>query len=490
MKILLVYPRHPDTFWSFSFALKFISRRALFPPLGLLTVAAMLPREWQFKLVDLNVRPLEDQDLDWADCVFLSGMIVHKASAHEVAQRCQAAGKTVIAGGPLFTTGHAEFPEIRHFVLGEAEEIAATLADDLAQGKLQEIYRAERWPDVRATPIPRWDLIDLDDYAAMPVQFSRGCPFDCEFCDIVVMNGRVPRTKEPAQFLRELDALRERGWKDAVFVVDDNFIGNRKRTRELLRALVEWRKTAGSTMVFFTEASMNLADDADLRELMVRAGFTKVFVGIETPLQEGLEECNKPQNQKRDLGDAVRTLQSDGMEVMGGFIIGFDSDPKDIFKRQFEFIQQSGIVTAMVGLLTALPQTALYRRLAGEGRILFRSSGDNTHTTVNFVTRLEPDFLARGYRDLMHALYEPGTYYERIRTFLRTYQPRGPAAPLSRRHFMAFLRSLWVLGARQPGRLRFWGLLATALLAGPRKFRTAMELAILGHHFRCVANNL
>jgi radical SAM superfamily enzyme YgiQ (UPF0313 family) len=490
VNILLVYPRNPDTFWSFKHVLKFVSKKSAFPPLGLLTVAAMLPREWQLKLVDLNVRPLEDRDLDWADYVFLSGMIVHKASAHEVAARCAALGKTVVAGGPLFTTGHSEFPEIRHFVLGEAEDVAGKLVGDIEQGTLQRFYRSQHWPDVRMTPIPRWDLVELHDYVAMPVQFSRGCPFDCEFCDIVVMNGRVPRTKEPAQVVHELEALRQLGWKDMVFIVDDNFIGNRKRTRELLRTLVEWRKRRGPAMGFFTEASVNLADDGEMCELMAQAGFKKVFLGIETPSPEGLEECNKRQNRKRNLGDAVRTIQRAGMEVMGGFIVGFDSDPRDIFQRQFEFIQQSGVVTAMVGLLTALPQTKLYRRLAAEGRILSETCGNNTDAAINFVTRLDSEFLLRGYRELMRRLYEPGNYYRRIRTFLRTYQPRGPSTRLSGADVKAFLKSLWVLGARHAGRVPFWGLLLMTLLACPRKFRAAMELSILGHHFRRVANRL
>ena len=282
MNILLIYPRNPDSFWSFQHVLKFVSKKSAFPPLGLLTVAAMLPPAWKLRLADLNVRPLADGDIHWADYVFLSGMIVHKTSAHEIAARCAALGKTVVAGGPLFTTGHAEFPEIRHFVLGEAENVAARLVADIERGVLEPFYQSPRWPDVRGTPVPRWDLIELRDYVAMPVQFSRGCPFNCEFCDIVVMNGRVPRTKEPAQVVRELEALRERGWRDMVFIVDDNFIGNRKRSRELLRELVGWRARTHPAMGFFTEASVNLADDAELCELMVQAGFKKVFLGIET----------------------------------------------------------------------------------------------------------------------------------------------------------------------------------------------------------------
>ena len=490
MNILLVYPRSPDSFWSFKHVLKFVSKKSAFPPLGLLTVAAMLPPAWKPRLVDLNVRPLADGDILWADYVFLSGMIVHKASAHQIAARCAAHGRTVIAGGPLFTTGHAEFPEIRHFVLGEAEDVIGGLVEDIGKGALKPSYQSPHWPEVRGTPVPRWDLIELRDYVTMPVQFSRGCPFNCEFCDIVVMNGRVPRTKTPAQVVRELEALREQGWRDMVFIVDDNFIGNRKRTRELLRELVEWRRRTRPAMGFFTEASVNLADDGELCGLMVQAGFKKVFLGIETPSAEGLEECGKQQNRKRDLGEAVRTLQRAGMEVMGGFIVGFDSDPRDIFRRQFEFIQQTGVVTAMVGLLSALPQTALYRRLAAEGRILSETTGNNTDAAINFVTRLDREFLLSGYRELMRRLYEPRNYYRRIRTFLRTYQPSGPSARLSLADAGAFLTSLWVLGVRNAGRGPFWRLLGTTLLASPRKFRAAMELSILGHHFRRVAGGL
>jgi radical SAM superfamily enzyme YgiQ (UPF0313 family) len=490
MNVLLVYPRNPDSFWSFEHVLKFVSKKSAFPPLGLLTVAAMLPAAWRLRLVDLNVEPLDDAAIRWADYVMLSGMIVHKRSAHETAARCAALGRTVIAGGPLFTTGHREFPEIAHFVLGEAEDVIERVVSDMEAGSLQAVYRGGGWPDVRKAPIPRWDLIDLRDYVTMPVQFSRGCPFECEFCDIVVMNGRVPRTKEPAQLVRELEALRAAGWKDMVFIVDDNFIGNRKQAKEMLRALIDWRRSVRPGMGFLTEASVNLAEHPELCELMVEAGFKKVFLGIETPSAEGLEECGKTQNRKRDLADSVRTLQHAGLEVMGGFIVGFDSDPQDIFARQFEFIQRTGVVTAMVGLLTALPQTGLYRRLAREGRIVAETCGNNTDAVLNFITRLDRDFILAGYRDLMRRLYAPGNYYRRIRAFLRSFEPRGPSRRLSAADAKAFVKSLWLLGVRQPGRTGYWTLLGTTLLASPRKFRTAIELAIVGHHFRKVASAL
>lgn len=490
MKILLLYPPTPDTFWSFKHVLRLVSKRSAFPPLGLLTVAAMLPKQWELRLVDMNVDRLRDEDLAWADYVFLSGMLVHREAIGGITVRCRRLGKPIVAGGPLFTTSHESFPEIPHFVLGEAEEIIPELVADLERGTLRPKYEAPRRPSLAQVPVPRWDLLRFGAYATMAVQFSRGCPFNCEFCDIIVMNGRVPRTKTPAQLIAELEALRLRGWKDMVFVVDDNFIGNRAHTKALLRELIVWRERTRAKMGFLTEASVNLADDPELMDLMVRAGFKKVFVGIETPSSESLEECHKLQNQGRDLVAAVAQLQRAGLQVMGGFIIGFDNDSQDIFKRQFEFIQRSGVVTAMVGLLTALPQTRLYQRLLAEGRLLTGSSGNNTEATLNFRPRLNREFLINGYRDLMKRLYEPRVYYERIRTFLRNHQPTGPRLRLSWSDLQAFLKSFYVLGVRHPGRRAYWRFCAGTLLRRPQQFAQAMELAIMGHHFRRIASLL
>ena len=303
MKILLVSPRTPDTFWSFKHAVRFVSRKASMAPLGLLTVAAMLPPEWELKLVDMNAERLKDEDLRWADYVLLGAMIVQKESVREIVARCAALKKTVIAGGPLFTTGHEAFPEIQHFVLGEAEEVMPQVVEDMRNGRLQPVYRATNRPDITRTPAPRWDLIKFRHYVTMSVQFSRGCPFDCEFCDIIVMNGRVPRTKTPDQLIAELDALCRRNWKDMVFIVDDNFIGNKRRTKTLLHALIEWRRRTRPRIGFLTEASMNLADDPELCALMVKAGFKKVFVGIETPSVEALDGMSQaPEPEPRPRG--------------------------------------------------------------------------------------------------------------------------------------------------------------------------------------------
>jgi radical SAM superfamily enzyme YgiQ (UPF0313 family) len=304
------------------------------------------------------------------------------------------------------------------------------------------------------------------------------------------MNGRVPRTKTPAQLIAELDALGRRGWKDMVFIVDDNFIGNKQRTKTLLHALIEWRRRTRSRIGFLTEASMNLADDPELCALMVEAGFKKVFVGIETPSVEALDECHKLQNRNRDLVASVQTLQRAGLEVMGGFIVGFDSDKSDIFKRQFEFIQRSGVATAMVGLLNALPQTRLWQRLKREGRLEIESTGNNTDAALNFKPKLNREFLQSGYRELVKKLYEPRNYYQRIRTFLKSHRPTGPRLHLSRADCIAFLKSLWVLGVWHRGQVGYWRLFLGTLIRRPRQFPHAIELAILGYHFRRVANSL
>ena len=490
MKILLVSPKTPDTFWSFKHVVRFVSRKAAMAPLGLLTVAAMLPPEWELRLVDLNVKRLKDDDLRWADYVMLGAMLVQKDSVREILARCAALGKTVIAGGPLFTTGHEAFPEIQHFVLGEVEDVMPQVVADLQNGRLLPVYGAPHRPDITRTPAPRWDLINLRHYVTMSVQFSRGCPFDCEFCDIVVMNGRVPRTKTPAQLIAELDALCRRGWKGMVFIVDDNFIGNKSRTRALLHELIEWRRRTRPDIGFFTEASMNLADDPELCALMVEAGFKKVFVGIETPSVEALEECHKLQNRNRDLVASVQTLQRAGLEVMAGFIVGFDSDKSDIFRRQFEFIQRSGVAMAMVGLLNALPQTRLWQRLKREGRLETESTGNNTDAALNFKPKLNRDFLQSGYRELVKKLYEPRNYYQRIRTLLKSHRPTGPQLRLSGADMVAFFKSFWVLGVWHRGRVGYWRLFWGTLIRHPRQFPHAIELAILGYHFRRVANSL
>ena len=424
MKILLVYPEFPDTFWSFKHALKFIQKKAGAPPLGLLTVAAMLPAEWEKRLADLNVVNLTDKDLQWADYVFLSAMIVQRESVRSILKRCKSAGVKVVAGGPLFTMEYEQFPDVDHFVLNEAEETLAPFLHDLEQGQAKRVYTSAEFPDIRHTPAPLWRLADFRHYDTFSIQFSRGCPFNCDFCNITSLLGHTPRTKTAAKIIAELDSLYALGWRKNIFFVDDNFIGNKKYIKsEVLPALIEWRK--GKTgMPFSTEASINLADDPALIELMVNAGFDTVFVGIETPNEASLVECSKNQNKGRDLVASVRVLQRAGLQVQGGFIVGFDNDSPSIFQQQIDFIQQSGIVTAMVGLLQAPLGTRLYERMQKEGRLVNDNiSGDNVDGSTNIIPRMGIEPLREGYRKILSQIYSPKFYYERVVTFLREYQP-------------------------------------------------------------------
>jgi len=490
MKILLVEPRTPETFWSLRHALRFVGKRASNPPLGLITLAGLLPPDWSYRLVDLNCTRLRDADIRWADYVLVSGMQIHFHAVAEVARRCHAQGKTVIGGGPLFTLDPNNNPGVDHVFVGEAEEMAAVLAADLSTGNLAPLYEAPPFPDLRLTPLPRWDLLDLSRYATLSVQSCRGCPFDCEFCEVVALNGRVPRYKAPDKFVAELEDLRLRGWQGPVFVVDDNFIGDPRRCRDLLRAVIDWRVRTHARMTFITEASVNMAANPELLELMVQAGFKKVFLGIETPSAESLSECHKLQNLRCDLTEAVGIIQGAGLEVLGGFIVGFDSDEPDIFQRQFDFIQKAGVVTAMVGLQQALPRSRLYQRMAKEGRLLDFGGGDNTSIYFNFEPRLDRAFLEDNYRKLMKRLYEPGNYYQRIRTFLDSYTPRGPRPRLAWSDLLAVLKSFWLIGLVHSGRRAYWRFLTTTLLRHPQQIGVAITLAITGHHFRKVAQGL
>jgi radical SAM superfamily enzyme YgiQ (UPF0313 family) len=417
MRVLLVYPEFPDTFWSFKHALTFVRKRASLPPLGLLTVAAMMPEAWEKRLVDLNVRRLTQRDLDWADMAFVSAMTVQRTSAHAVIARCKAAGLTVVAGGPLFITEHTDFPDVDHFVLNEAELTLQPFLNDLESGNPRRIYETTGFADMQRSPAPLWKLANLRQYATMALQFSRGCPYNCDFCNVTVLLGHRPRLKTAEQIVHELDALYDQGWRESVFFVDDNLIGNKRVLKEsLLPALIRWRK--GKTgMTFHTEASINLADDEQLMSMMAEAGFNMVFIGIETPDQESLAECGKKHNKNRDLIEDVKRIQRHGMQVQGGFIIGFDSDTPSIFRRQIDFIQNSGIVTAMVGLLQAPLGTRLYQRLAYEGRLEHAFSGDNVDGRTNIIPRMPLDVLQKGYRRVMQSIYSPANYYARVKTF-------------------------------------------------------------------------
>jgi radical SAM superfamily enzyme YgiQ (UPF0313 family) len=487
MRILLLYPEFPDTFWSFKHALKFVRKKAGAPPLGLLTVAAMLPAEWEKRLVDVNVTGLTHTDLAWADYVFISAMIVQRESARALIARCKEAGVKVVAGGPLFTMEHDQFPEVDHFVLNEAELSLPPFLADLADGRAGHIYTTDEHPDISRTPAPLWQLADLRHYDTVSIQFSRGCPYNCDFCNVTSLLGHRPRLKTAAQIIAELDGLYALGWRKGVFFVDDNFIGNKKQLKaEVLPALIEWRRGKVG-MPFNTEASINLADDPELMSLMTRAGFETVFVGIETPNEDSLIECSKTQNKGRDLVESVKRLQRAGLQVQGGFIVGFDSDSPSIFQQQIDFIQNSGIVTAMVGLLQAPPGTRLFERLKQEGRLLNDMSGDNADGSTNIIPRMGLEPLREGYRKILSHIYSPQHYYERVLTFLREYHPPEVRGILDMQHILALGRSIYQLGIRGVERAQYWKLFFWTLFRRPRLFPLAITLAIYGFHFRMVA---
>jgi len=490
MKALLIYPEFPDTFWSFRYALKFIHKKASSPPLGLLTIAAMLPGEWEKRLVDMNVERLDDEDLAWAELVFVSAMSVQKESVRLVIERCRAAGVSVVAGGPLFTTDYEAFGTVEHLVLSEAEITLPRFLADFQKGGAGHMYTTDQWADIRRTPLPLWGLAKMKHYASVNIQYSRGCPFNCEFCDITLLCGRTPRTKDKDQVIRELENVYASGFRGQVFFVDDNFIGNKKKLKEeVLPAVIEWMERKKRPFSFNTQASIELSDHKDLMRLMVEAGFDVVFVGIETPHEQSLAECSKFQNKNRDLLASVRAIQKSGLEVQGGFIVGFDNDPVTIFDTQIRFIQASGVVTAMVGILIALPRTRLYERLKKEQRLLKESSGNNTDFSTNFITRMDSDLLTSGYIRVLGTLYSPGHFYERIRTFLREYVPQTEKKMPFRfrpNYLAAFIRSIVVLGIIGKERFHYWGLLFWTLSSRPRLFPQAVTLSIYGFHFRKV----
>jgi len=491
MKALLVYPEYPDTFWGFKHALKFVGRKALQPPLGLLTVAAMLPAEWEKRVVDMNVTKLRERDLAWADLVLVSAMSIQKPSAKRVIAKCKEAGVRTVAGGPLFTTEHEDFAEVDHLVLNEAERTLPAFLEDLEKGCAGHMYTSGEFAGLGETPTPAWDLIDVEAYAAMNVQYSRGCPYDCEFCDISVLFGRKVRTKSAEQVRGELESLHARGWRGDVFFVDDNFIGRKRKLKEeILPAISDWNEARGRPFGFQTEASIDLSDDADLMRMMVGAGFDSVFVGIETTNEASLAECDKLQNRDRDLLSCVKRIQNAGLQVSAGFILGFDSDPPSIFERLRAFIQESGIASAMVGLLNAPRHTKLYKRLVKEGRLLNDSDGDNMGFSMNFTPVMDLDVLIGGYKRVIRNLYSPRAYYERVRSFLKDFRPlRKRGFRFSFRNAGAFMKSVMVLGIAGRERLHYWKLLVWTLFRRPRLFPLAVTFAIYGFHYRKFFDN-
>ncbi len=487
-RALLVYPSYPPhTFWSFKYALKFIRKSSTFPPLGLLTVAALLPPDWEVRLVDLNIEPLRERDLLWADLVMISAMAVQRTSAEGVIRRAKALGKTVVAGGPLFTMHFEEFEDtVDHQVLGEAEVNLGRFLKDLERGKAKRIYPPMGFAELEKTPVPRFELIKIKRYASMNVQFSRGCPYNCEFCDIPLLYGHKPRTKSARQVIAELEALYHLGWRGGVFFVDDNFIGNRKKLKEeILPALIRWSRFRDYPFRFFTEASLNLSDDEELMNMMVEAGFDEVFVGIETPNPESLKEAHKTQNYRRDLLKAIEKIHSHGLVVQGGFILGFDSDPPNIFDSMVEFIQKTGIITAMVGLLQAPKGTKLYQKLKQQGRLIKEFVDNNTDFSINFIPRMDYKKLLLGYKKVVEKLYSPEGLYQRIIAFIKTYRPVARARyRLTAERLWAFIRSIFVIGIFDRGRKYYWKSLLKTLLKKPGLLPLTVTFEIYGYHFR------
>ena len=493
---LLVYPEFPPSYWGYKFALDFVGKKSAMPPLGLLTVAGMFPKDYRLKVVDMSVEPLTDADLKWADLVFTSTMIVQKESLQDVIGRCNSAGVPIVAGGPHPTSFFEEIEGVDHFVLDEVEDIFPGFLADLKNGTAKKIYRSPDKPDVTKTPLPRYDLINIKDYGNMALQFSRGCPFDCEFCDITKLFGRIPRTKTNEQIIAEFDLLYDLGWRGSLFLVDDNFIGNRKDAMRLLVDVAKWQKERKFPFALYTEASVNIVRMEDLLDSMVDAGFNMTFLGIETPNPEALVKTKKKQNVKRGednyLLNAVRKIQQKGMEVTAGFILGLDGDQENAFDAQIQFIQEAGIPRAMVGLLTALKGTNLYHRLQDEGRLIEESTGNNVGVNLNFKSEMDRQTLIDGYKRVLTTLYDPTlkNYFERCFTMikhLRTAKTKRKIKSVKKAELIAFAKSIQrqLFSKQGPAYSRF---LAKVLKDYPRQFPEAVRLAIIGYHFEKITS--
>lgn len=489
MKILLVYPKYPDSFWSFKHAMRFISKKATVPPLGLITIAAMLPKTWEKRLTDMNVTTLKPTDIQWADYVFISAMSIQKISVEVVIGECLKYKAKMVAGGPLFTQEYDNYPQIDHFILNEAEITLPPFLADLALGNVPErIYNTDKFADITTTPVPEYQLLSRKDYVVMNIQVTRGCPFACDFCEITTLLGHKVRMKQTSQILAELEALYSLNWRGPVLVVDDNFIGNKHEIKtNLLPAMMQWMQNHNFPFTFETQTSINLADDDELLTMMVAAGFVSTFIGIETPDELSLQDCNKGQNRNRDLLECVKKIQKAGMSVSGGFIVGFDSDTPSVFQKQIDFIQKSGIVSAMVGILHAPKNTALYKRLKSENRLINSSSGNNTDASMNFITKMNPSELLDGYNRLINNIYSIKPYYKRVRQFLLNYEQLYAVKKKVRFSLVSSLfKTVIIIGIINKGRGEFWKLLMWTLLKRPQLMKDAVQFAVYGYHFRIV----
>jgi radical SAM superfamily enzyme YgiQ (UPF0313 family) len=489
LKVLMVWPRVPNSFWGHQHTSKLIPERAPVPPLGLITVAALCPKDWTIRLIDQNVEEVRDDDILAADLVMVSGMRVQTQALREILVLARALGKRTMVGGP-YASSEPEvlLPLADHVVVGEPDAEFQDIASDLESGSARRLYVVQEKPDVTCSPVPRFDLLQMDSYTCMAVQFSRGCPFQCEFCDIITIYGRRPRTKRSWQMLAEFDALFRLGWRKAVFIVDDNFIGNHKLALELAKEMQEWSRAHRYPFAFFTEASLDLAQRPPLLEAMVQANFFAVFVGIESPSKESLQETKKYQNLRSDPLESVRFIQQSGLWVMGGFIIGFDSDKESIFESQREFIERAAIPWAMLGFLEAVPNTPLYDRMSKDGRLIkdkWRSNFD----PPNFRTVLPRTVLLGGVRDTLRALYNPFSFYDRSLRSLTYWKPREcqkpPLAPVLKT-ITTGARCLWYQGIRSHYRKAWWKFMLQLVRRWawvPMKLWWGFALLTSGHHF-------
>ncbi len=490
IKVLMVWPRFPLSYWSLGDVTQIVLERSLMPPLGLITVAALCPKQWTVRLVDRAFEDLSDEDLLWSDLVMVSAMQVQQVDVRRTLEHASRLGRRTMIGGPYASSEpEALLPLADHVVVGEPDEIFGEITSDIEAGSARKLYRVTDKPDVRRTPVPRFDLLALDKYTLMAVQFSRGCPFTCEFCDIITLYGRRPRTKSSTQLIGELDVLLRLGWRNEIFIVDDNFIGNHKAALELSKELEQWQRRNRYPFAFATEASIDLASRPELLNAMVKANFHRVFIGIETPSAESLRGAKKFQNLRRDVLDSVRFIQQNGLWVMGGFIVGFESDQPDIFDRQIEFIEQAAIPWAMVGVLQAPPATPLYERMKREGRLVENGPEFSNFAPPNFRTVLPLPELLRGLRRILLTLYDQRRFYERVLDSLERWQarPEQKAAALSFLYrFRVVLKSIWrqgVLADYRRAYWHFWGRLMFRWWRNPQKRRLGFELALSGHHF-------
>ncbi|HEX6086965.1 MAG TPA: B12-binding domain-containing radical SAM protein [Thermoanaerobaculia bacterium] len=490
VRALLVWPRFPPSFWGFNSMLDVLPEKSVLPPLGLITVAALCPAEWKLRLIDLAFDELRDEDLEWANLVMISAMHAQRTDTVATLARARARGIRTIVGGPFASSQPSFFDGIvDHLVIGEPDEVFADIARDLENGTARPVYRVEEKPDISHTPVPRFDLLEIGNYSSLSVQFSRGCPFQCDFCDIITIYGRKPRTKSPEQLIAELDAIREAGWRKQVFIVDDNFIGNHKRALELALALGDWQEKHEHPFIFYTEASIDLAQREELIDAMVAANFFYVFIGVETPDAAALRDSKKYQNLRQNPLDSIHFIQRRGLWVTAGFIVGFDSDTSDIFDRQVEFIEQSAILWAMTGFLQAPPTTPLFDRVRKEGRLIETSQATSNFSPPNFVTRLPLPVLLGGLRGMLARIYDPAAFKQRALRTLEYWKPRRAqhAPPVSFWYQVKVVTgSMWKQGIRSDYRAQYWDFLGK--LVGRwgrdrRKLYLGFVMLLSAHHF-------